>query len=72
MFYSNDLLSRKTPLGAVWTLAHGKKLSKGKIIDIDLAAIWYAHYGIRKMAFSLRGRQAARPGALPWGLAACS
>ena len=80
MFYSHDLLGRKTPLGAIWcvarepvvvwlraekesaarpsrgrkkreparllapspnrTLAHGKKLSKSKIMSIDLQEIW--------------------------------
>eukprot|EP00878_Enallax_costatus_P006154 GHUV01006450.1.p1 GENE.GHUV01006450.1~~GHUV01006450.1.p1 ORF type:complete len:677 (+),score=272.17 GHUV01006450.1:324-2354(+) len=39
MFYSHDLLGRKTPLGAIWTLAHGRKLSKGKIISINLREI---------------------------------
>uniref|UniRef100_A0A383WID4 Rad21/Rec8-like protein N-terminal domain-containing protein n=1 Tax=Tetradesmus obliquus TaxID=3088 RepID=A0A383WID4_TETOB len=39
MFYSHDLLGRKTPLGAIWKLAHGSKLSKGKIISINLREI---------------------------------
>ncbi|PNH07399.1 Sister chromatid cohesion 1 protein 3 [Tetrabaena socialis] len=39
MFYSHDLLGRKSPLGAVWTMAHGKKLSKLKILGINVADI---------------------------------
>ncbi|MEW5306007.1 MAG: hypothetical protein WDW36_008512 [Sanguina aurantia] len=39
MFYSHDLLGRKTPLGAVWTMAHGKKLAKGKVLNISVLDI---------------------------------
>eukprot|EP00879_Flechtneria_rotunda_P010148 GHRR01010606.1.p1 GENE.GHRR01010606.1~~GHRR01010606.1.p1 ORF type:complete len:723 (+),score=258.79 GHRR01010606.1:347-2515(+) len=39
MFYSHELLGRKTPLGAIWILAHGRKLSKGKIMSINLRQI---------------------------------
>ncbi|KAG2427009.1 hypothetical protein HYH02_014655 [Chlamydomonas schloesseri] len=36
MFYSHDLLGRKSTLGAIWTMAHGKKLSKCKILGINV------------------------------------
>ncbi|KAF5840495.1 Rec8 like protein-domain-containing protein, partial [Dunaliella salina] len=39
MFYSKDLLSRKSPLGAIWTIAHGKKLSKSKLLGISVQEI---------------------------------
>ncbi|KAL6747252.1 Rec8 like protein-domain-containing protein [Haematococcus lacustris] len=39
MFYSKDLLSRRSPLGAIWTIAHGKKLSKNKLLGISVQEI---------------------------------
>ncbi|KAG2483483.1 hypothetical protein HYH03_017665 [Edaphochlamys debaryana] len=39
MFYSHDLLGRKSALGAIWTMAHGKKLSKCKILGINVTDI---------------------------------
>ncbi|GBF88830.1 hypothetical protein Rsub_01731 [Raphidocelis subcapitata] len=36
MFYAKEILSSKAPLGVIWTLAHGRKISKNKIIGIDL------------------------------------
>jgi hypothetical protein len=40
MFYSQDLLGRKSPLGAIWTMAHGKKLTRIKIMGINLEEVW--------------------------------
>ncbi|CAG9462101.1 unnamed protein product [Pedinophyceae sp. YPF-701] len=36
MFYSKDLLGKRSPLGAIWVVAHGKRLGKAKLLGIDL------------------------------------
>mmetsp|Transcript_4305 Transcript_4305/g.12129 ORF Transcript_4305/g.12129 Transcript_4305/m.12129 type:complete len:774 (-) Transcript_4305:153-2474(-) len=36
MFFSTDLLSKKSPLGVVWLVSHGKKVSKQKIMQIKV------------------------------------
>jgi hypothetical protein len=38
MFYSAELLSKKTPLSVVWLAAHGKKLPRGRILSVDVAS----------------------------------
>lgn len=40
MFYSTDLLKRKTPLGAIWIAAHGKKLARGRIMQVNISDTW--------------------------------
>ncbi|KAI7836928.1 hypothetical protein COHA_009260 [Chlorella ohadii] len=37
MFWSHDLLGKKTALAAVWVAAHGKKLNKGSIMKVNIA-----------------------------------
>ena len=40
MFYSTDLLGKKSPLGIIWMAAHKSgKLSKSKILSVDLGAV---------------------------------
>ncbi|KAL0025732.1 hypothetical protein WJX77_008069 [Trebouxia sp. C0004] len=36
MFYSHELLGRKSPLGAVWIAAHGKKLNRSKVMNVNV------------------------------------
>ncbi|KAK9817781.1 hypothetical protein WJX72_002072 [[Myrmecia] bisecta] len=36
MFYSNELLGKKSPLGAIWIAAHGKKLNRGKVLGVNI------------------------------------
>ncbi|KAL6783694.1 REC8 [Auxenochlorella protothecoides x Auxenochlorella symbiontica] len=36
MFYSQHLLGTKSALGAVWIAAHGKKLNKGKVLQVHV------------------------------------
>jgi hypothetical protein len=40
MFYSTDLLKRKTALGQIWLAANGKKLNKGNILGISIDKSW--------------------------------
>ncbi|KAL4426043.1 hypothetical protein ABPG77_007839 [Micractinium sp. CCAP 211/92] len=37
MFWSHDLLGKKTALGAIWIAAHGKKLNKNNILKVNVA-----------------------------------
>ncbi|KAG1669642.1 hypothetical protein FOA52_010802 [Chlamydomonas sp. UWO 241] len=39
MFYSYEILGKRGPLGAVWSMAHGKRLSKQKLLQIHLTEI---------------------------------
>ncbi|KAK9842499.1 hypothetical protein WJX81_003068 [Elliptochloris bilobata] len=36
MFYSIELLGKKTALGAVWVAAHGKKLNRNKVMGVNI------------------------------------
>ncbi|CAK0736308.1 hypothetical protein CVIRNUC_000725 [Coccomyxa viridis] len=36
MFYSNEILGRRSPLGAIWIAAHGKRLNRSKILSVDI------------------------------------
>jgi hypothetical protein len=40
MFYSTDLLKKKTALGQIWLAANGKKLNRGKILNISIGKTW--------------------------------
>ncbi|PSC68963.1 malate dehydrogenase [Micractinium conductrix] len=40
MFWSHDLLGKKTALGAIWIAAHGKKLNKGSILKVNVTEAW--------------------------------
>jgi len=40
MFYSTDLLGKKSPLGIIWMAAHKSgKISKGKILAVNISSI---------------------------------
>lgn len=36
MFYSTDLLKRKSALGTIWLAANGKKLNRGRILQVSI------------------------------------
>lgn len=40
MFYSKDLLGKRSPMGAVWIAAHGKKLKKARIMAVNVRETW--------------------------------
>jgi len=40
MFYSTDLLKRKSALGTIWLAANGKKLNRGRILQISINESW--------------------------------
>jgi hypothetical protein len=42
MFYSTELLQRRSPLGFVWGAAHGRKLARGRILKVNIGETWYA------------------------------
>jgi len=41
MFYSTELLQRRSPLGFVWGAAHGRKLARGRILKVNIGETWY-------------------------------
>lgn len=41
MFYSNDLLGKRSPMGAVWIAAHGKRLKRARILSVNITETWY-------------------------------